>query len=469
MKFLLIYPPGEWSVAGDKPVLKGQSVPPLGLLYLGRVLEDAGHNIEIIDYQAEPINEEKLKDAVDRSDVIGITIMTISLSNSQLLIEKIKEFAPEKPVIIGGPHCSLFPKQSLNELQADISVEGDGVSVICDIAEALQGKRQLSKIHSIHYKTKNNEIKSGLPIKLIDDLDSIPFPARHLVKKYQYGQIYKADIEKEKFSSIITSFGCPHQCSFCTRQYIGMKKYRMRSKENIIMELKELSDQGYEYIIISDDSFLSHAKRAYEIMDEIVKRKLHFTIFLQGARVDSASEKLYQKMKDAGVKGIAFGIESGNQDVLDYYKKGITVEQIQYAIRLSHKMEFITFGSFILGAPIETKKHFKKTIKCALSLPFDVVSFFPLEYRVGSKIWQDAVDKGLIKPEEYAVPSDINRGLGKYIHDEITKYCLRAHKMFYFRPLFIFKKFFQFSIEKDFSFMYVGLHVFRDNIRKFLQ
>jgi len=456
MNYLLIYPPAVMFAAGEKTGSRELTVPPLGLLYLARILEDEGHIVEIIDYSAEEINLEKLKNAVNSADVIGMTVLTPSIQNAEYLSRKIKEIDPNKTLIVGGPHCSLYPKRSLEELNADISVEGEGEINISDISKALEGKKSLSEIPGVYFKLKN-KIKKGPTVKFIENLDLIPFPARHLVKKYKYGQIYNSKIEKEKFTSIISSRGCPHVCKFCTRQFIGMKKYRMRSKENIIEELKELHEQDYEYIVITDDSFLSHAKRAYQIMDSVIKEKLQFEFFIQGARVDSADEKLYQKMRDAGVKGIAFGIESGNQDVLDFYNKKTTLQQIKYAINLSRKMGFITLGSFILGAPFETRKHFENTINFALSLPLDVITFFPLEYRAGSEIWEDAVEEGKIDSEEYAVQTDINRGLGMFTNEEISKFCKKAHRKFYFRPSYIMDELAKACNTKDFTFIKKGM------------
>jgi len=469
MDYLLIYPPGEWFAAGEKPVLAGQTVPPLGLLYLARTLEDEGHTVEVIDYTAETIDQKKLQKAASSADAIGMTVLTPSLLNARYLLNHIRALEPEKPLIIGGPHCSLYPQQSLRELNADVSVEGDGEAVINDVTKALEGKKSFSEIPGVHYRNKNNEIKKGPPVKLIENLDSIPFPARHLVKKYKYGQIYKSNIQKEKFTSFITSRGCPHQCRFCTRQFIGMKKYRTRSQENVIAELKELHETGYEHVVITDDSFLSGAKRAYRIMAEVIKEKLQFEFFIQGARVDSADEKLYQKMRDAGVRGISFGIESGNQDVLDFYHKKTMVQQIKKAINLSRKMKFFTMGSFILGAPFETKKHFETTIDLALSLPLDAVTFFPLDYRAGSELWEAAVNNGKIQAGEYAVPSDSQRGLALFTKDEIADYCKRAHRQFYFRPAYLLDEFAQACRRKDFTFIKAGAHVFLDNITKFFQ
>jgi anaerobic magnesium-protoporphyrin IX monomethyl ester cyclase len=453
MNCLLIYPLVESTSAGKKMLMNKPMVPSLGLLYIGRSLEENNHNIEIIDLNAENIKHIKLEKLVKWADVIGLSVLTISLEYTKNLINKIKEIAPNKKVIIGGPHCSLYPKKSLIELNADICVEGDGENVINDIIEDIKQKNHLSEIPGVYYKEKNGKIKKCKEAKLIKNIDSIKFPARHLVKKYRYGQIILPNIGKEKFTSIITSRGCPHRCSYCTRHFLGMKKYRFRSVDNVIEELREVYREGYRYVVIVDDSFLTNGKRVYQIMDEIIKEGLKFKIFIQGARVDSANEKLYKKMKEAGVVSIGFGIESGNQDVLDFYRKGITLDQIRRAVSLSRKMGFFTLGSFILGAPFETKKHFKNTIRFACSLPLDAVTFFPLEYRAGSDIWYEAVNQDKISDDEYAVRGGLERDLSIFKKEEISNYCKKAQRYFYLRPTFLIDEVIQALIKKDFTFI----------------
>ena len=340
-------------------------------------------------------------------------------------------------------------------------MECDGEHVIVEISEVLEGKKPLDDVPGICFKNDKNKIQKASPAIIIDDLDGLSFPARHLVKKYRYGQIVIPNLKTEQFTSIITSRGCPHKCRYCTRHFLGMKRYRLRSIENVIRELKEIYNQGYKYVVIADDSFLSHPKRAYQIMDRIIQENLHFNIFLQGTRVDTADEALYLKMKEAGVKSIGFGLESGNQDVLDFYNKGITIDQIQKAVYLSRKMGFFTLGSFILGAPFETKEHFERTIRFAYSLPLDAVTFLTLEYRAGSDIWKEAVNQGKIRSDEYTVKSDVNRGLSFFTKEELDSTVKKAQRNFYLRPSYLCDEFIQAVIKKDFTFIKAGINFIR--------
>ncbi len=438
MKIVFIYPQVDYYVLGEK-LHNDPSAPPLGILYLSAILENMGHSVEVIDYAAQNLFHHQLASTIRSADVVGITVLSPEYENSIQLSKMIKEIDPQIPLIIGGPHCSLYPERSLTDMNADASIVGDGELIIADIINAIEKHKSLSKIPGVYCRQKN-KIQSGPPAEINKNLDSIHFPARHLVKKYSYGKVYIPDAKKGEFTSIMTTRGCPMHCSFCTRQFIGMKTFRKRSSKNVINELKEIYNNGYKYVMFADDNFLADKKRAVQIMDGIINENIDLSYYIQGARVDSVDENLFQKMKKAGVKGISFGIESGNQDVLDFYKKGITLGQIRKAVELSNQMGFNTQGTLILGAPFETKQHFEKTIRFANSLPLDVGIYYSLDYRTGSELWKNAVKEGKIDPNEYWVPCGSERGLGLYPRGEVDAYCKKATLRFYLRPSYVYNQ-----------------------------
>jgi anaerobic magnesium-protoporphyrin IX monomethyl ester cyclase len=432
----------------------------MGLLYLARKLENDGDDVTIIDFTAEPYEEKKLMAAIENTDLVGLTVLSVSIKQTKKIIEKIKGKKPHLPIVIGGPHCTLFPKRALEETQADISVQGPGEKTILEIKKELQQKQQLSQVRGICYRTKKT-IKEGLPREDIDDLDSIPFPSRQLVKKYTYGIGYNPNFKKGEFTSIITSRGCPFSCRFCSRGSISMKKYMTRSTEDILEEIREIVKMGFRYVAFVDDCFLADKKQVNEIFESIIKENIQLKFYITAARADSADEKLYRKLKQAGVVFIQFGLESGNQDVLDFYKKNTSVEQIKYAVTLSNTVGFYTVGSFIFGAPFETEQHLKNTITFAKTLPLVSVSFVPLKYMAGSELWYDAVEKGLIAPEEYVVSADKQRGLGLFTKKELIRFSRKAHREFCLRLSFIVN-FVVLSFKMtDFSFLlsYVSYYV----------
>jgi len=463
---LLIYPQSNYSYVDTRKnddTFRGLA-PPLGLLYIAKILEKEGDNVKIIDFSCETFEEQKLMDAVKTADVVGMTVLSFSLENSIEMINIIKKIKPQIKVIIGGPHCTLFPKKALEETKADISVQGDGELVIIDIKRAIAGEIDFSEISGIYY-LKNKKIRNGLPVKPIKDLDSVPFPSRHLVKKYNYGNQYNPKIKKKEFTSIITSRGCPFNCKFCSRNSVSMKTFRMRSIKNILEELKEIQNNGYIYVAFVDDSILSNKKQIEELFDEIIKEKLDLKFIITAARVDSADERLFKKMKKAGVTHIQYGLESGNQDVLDFYNKNTTLDKIKYALNLSHKLGFFNMGSFILGAPFETKKHFERTINFAKILPLDSVSFVTLKYMAGSELWCEAVNNGKISDDNYLVQADSEKGLGMITQNEILEYCIKAHGDFYMRPQFMLRLFIKSIKNDDLGFLQSYMLLFFSNIK----
>ncbi|MDH7517018.1 MAG: radical SAM protein [Candidatus Thermoplasmatota archaeon] len=461
-----MYPQSSYSYVdtGKKDNTFRGLAPPLGLLYIARVLEEDGDKVTLFDFSAENFEEQKIIKAMKKTDIVGITVLSFSLENVTKIIKTIRKTKPRIKVIIGGPHCTLFPEKALEETQADISIQGDGELVINDIKKAIREENNFSDIPGIYYREKN-QMKKGGPLKLVENLDEIHFPARHLANKYNYGNQYNPKIKNGEFTSLITSRGCPYRCRFCSRNSVSMKKYRTRSTKNIIEELKEIKEEKYRYVAIMDDSFLSNKKQVHELFDEIIKQKLDLKFIITAARVDAADEMLFKKMKKAGVTHIQYGLESGNQNVLDFYNKKITVDRIQKAVNLSHKLGFFNMGSFILGAPFETRQHFEKTIKFAKKLPLDSVSFVTLKYMAGSELWYNAVKEGKITENNYLVQADSKKGLGTLTEEEILRYCKRARSEYYRRPTFILKLLKKSLKNDDMGFIQSYLSLFFSDIR----
>jgi radical SAM superfamily enzyme YgiQ (UPF0313 family) len=168
-----------------------------------------------------------------------------------------------------------------------------------------------------------------------------------------------------------------------------------------------------------------------------VTENLDLKFSVTAPRVNLANKELFKKMKLAGATHMQFGHEPGNQDVLDFYHKHTTVENINKAVYMSHETEFFTIGSFVFGAPFETKQHFKRTLSFAKSLPLDSVSFLPLRYMIGSDLWNQALTDRKLSGKEYLVLADKNRGTGFYTKGELFRYCMNAQRSLYERPAFI--------------------------------
>jgi len=444
MKFLFLRHPEEWlqpGILGHAPNLTS-IYPPLGILYIAASLQQNGQDVRIIDLGAESLSKQQLEQEINSADAVGMSVYTNNYKNVAETAHEIKQIDSKIPIIIGGPHCTFLRERSLLDIpDADISVDLEGDLVILDIVKYLQGKKRLLDIPGISYKN-NNKIKLGKPPEILKDLDKLPYPARHLVEKYDYGNFAWGYKPRKKFTSMLTSRGCPFRCRFCSK-YSNIREgygYRERSAQNVVKELQEINEK-YGSVKIVDDNFLVNKKRAHKIFDLLLENGTDIDILILGARVDSANLELYKKMKKANVKFLSFGVESGSQPVLDFYKKKITKSQIENAVKMSRKMNFVTVGSFIFGAPIETKENVEETINFILNLPFDSVIFRPLKYEVGSDLWTEAVNMGKISKDEYAVPADSRRGLGNFTIDELNYFVKKATTRFYLRPSFFFGQF----------------------------
>jgi anaerobic magnesium-protoporphyrin IX monomethyl ester cyclase len=460
--YLLINPPIDYFMLRKEFSMEAY-LPPLGLLYIAKQLENRGQKVLVIDFIAEPFTEEKLQKLLENTDVVCITVTSQIASPAEKIVAFIKKTSPDIPVIIGGPHCTLQGSEVLQEINADIAVVGDGEKTINEILDVFDKKKTMAEVPGVFYRDAG-EIKTGLPRCDIENLDQIPFPSRHLVQHYSYGKRQIAGVTffaKGKITSMVATRGCPFRCRFCVSKSI-FKNYRFRSTENVLKELEEIA-QEYDSVFIVDDNFLIEKKRAEKIMDLLIEKKLHLDIWIAGIRVTDADKRLFQKMKKAGVKSIEFGIESGNQEVLDFYDKKITLDTIQKAVKLSKKTGFFTIGNFIIGAPIETEKHIEDTIRFAKKLNLDFAFFYPFMYMKGSVLWDDAVKKGIIKGNELFVMNNSRSGLGNFTMEELRNKITEAYRRFYFSP-----RYFLSQLIRQ-LFVYQNFRIFSTAIKLFLQ
>jgi anaerobic magnesium-protoporphyrin IX monomethyl ester cyclase len=436
-------------------------LPPLGLLYIATQLEKRGQNVTVVDFVAEAYTEEKLQKILEKTTVVCVTITSQIASSAGKLVAYIKKTKPAIPVIIGGPHCTLQKHQVLDEINADIAVMGDGEETIGEILDVFDNKKTLAEVHGIFYRDLD-EIKTGLSGYEIKDLDQIPFPSRHLVKQYSYGKRQIAGVTffaKGKITSMVTTRGCPFHCRFCVSKSI-FKKYRSRSAENVIKEFEEIAKE-YDSVFVVDDNFLFEKKRAERIMDLLVEKQLNIEIWIAGIRVTDADANLFKKMKKAGVKSVEFGIESGNQEILNYYDKKITLDQIRKAVALSKKTGFLTIGNFILGAPIETEKHMDDSINFAKELNLDFAFFYPYNYLKGSALWEDAFHKGIVQETDLFLMNNSREGLGNLPLEVFRNKITEAYRRFYFNPRYLLSQLVrQIFVYKNFRVFYAGLKLF---------
>ena len=440
MKILLIQPPPR------KIVKEDIVVPPLGIAYLAAVIEKQGHSVSIIDAFAEALDLHSLEDRVKKiaPDLIGITGMTPVIDNAFRTAGICRRYA--KYVVIGGPHVSVAGSKVFEQCpDVDYVIQGEGEISFPLLVEALERNKDITNVPGVITRDFSN-----LPSPLIDELDSIPFPARHLLPNERYRYI----LSSGKVTTMFTSRGCPYHCVFCDKAVFG-SKWRARSAANVLDEIELVRrDYGIDSIIFYDDLFTLDKKRVLEICQGIIDRELKIEWKCEG-RVNLAEKETLTLMKKAGCSMIAYGVESGNQKGLDYLNKGTTVEQIRNAFELTKRAGIRPMAYFVLGIPVETYDDELRTIDFAKEIKPAYAQFSVLSPVPGTKLYDDAVRMGWYKEVEAKNPmdKDVNRPAlinENWDEEKLVRILREAHRRFYMSPWYIMERIKEVTSFKDF-------------------
>lgn len=406
--------------------------PPLGLAYLAAVLKKNGfNNIRIVDMLAEKMRYEQIKEEVLRFKpaILGITLTTRQVNSVAKIIKIIKEINPNILCVIGGVHPSALPERTLEETNADVCVFGEGELTMLEIAKAFTEGREFDSIEGIVFK-KGNLIKKNFPRALIEHLDSLPFPARYLLPSpEEYSRNSQTALTKNE-TVIITSRGCPFRCAFCDKSVFG-RTHRVRSAKNVVDEIELLvKEYNIKSIRFYDDLFTAMPKRVEEICQELKRRNLKIKWSCE-SRVNTINPAMLAIMKEAGCVEMHFGIESGNQEILNLQQKDITLEQIRTAVKITNEAGINSRGYFIIGLPGDTRKTIIETIKFGKSLNLKNAAIFfyvPFPGLFERKYNLEDYGKVLIKDwEDYVVfeePIYIPKGMTK---EELSRLYRRAY------------------------------------------
>jgi len=420
---------------------------PLGIAYIASVLLNEDHEVKIFDSRIENYSEEEFKEKLHdfNPTLIGATSTTYQIFESVKMLKEAKEACPNAFSFIGGAHVSALPAQTLSTFSwIDFGVVGEGEITTKELASALSEKKpSFGSIKGLAFR-KNKNIFLNEKRELINDLDSIPFPARNLfnLKKYDNAGL---EVKKKPMTSIISSRGCPGQCIFCSKAVFGAS-FRARSPENIILELEELIEGKYHYkeIHVMDDNFTLNIDRAEKICNKIIEKDWNVKFALpNGIRVDRVSKELLEKMYDAGFYCLFFGVESGDDKVLKKIGKNISLKQVKNAIKMAKKIGFYTGIFLVAGLPGSSLKSEEKSLKLALDLDVDQASLSVITPYPGSRLYNLLSAQGLIKEDWNTYRHDFSSQQLLYdsalSKEEIQKFFNDFVKKFYLRPSYPFK------------------------------
>ncbi len=468
-KILLIFPPAYYMIKGAAIGPSNQYMsavfPPLGLLYLARILMNHGHRVTLLDLSAQTVSTEEFKSLLHSHDLAGISAQSFHLEQVKELVTFIREARPELPLIGGGPHFKTT-QQFLDGFDAVSYTYGE--NLIVPLVKTLLRKNslpvhlldeELANIPGILFRKQDGSLCKTDPPELTN-LEDLPLPAWEIINPDHYSLLGKVN---RKFANIITSRGCPFTCRFCAREH----HYQARSVESILAEMEYHVANGRTKFIFADDLFLVSKQRVKKLCEELIQRKWGITFLFQ-AHANSGDEELYRLLKKAGARAVVFGLESFTQPVLDFLGKKTTVEQNKQAVLDAHKAGLVVFSFFIIGSPPETPELMQQTFRTIRSLPIDALTFYPLDYPYGSTLWKEACDAGLIQPDEMIVPATRERNLGLYSKEELEDIASREFDRFYknpFRWLRILRKMILLNDRDDYRAMYrLIVRLFRNSM-----
>ncbi len=437
-----------------------RNTPHLGIAYLAAMSDRRGDEVAVFDQDVE---EEKLTDFVRRfqPDLVGIGTNTPQVKQGWLCAREVKSVLPNAVVVQGGPHVSALPEESAARPEVDMVARGEGEDTWIDISNHVEKwkadnpnfnvrdlhdrqNKMLDKILGITYMTTEGKLRHTYERPSVADLDALPFPAYKYFKMDRYTSLQPAmdAVDKGKSFSMMTSRGCPYRCTFCS-QSVMAEKWRARSPESVIAEWKHLVyDFGAQEIGLLDDSANIDRKRLYRLCELLIQEGLADKanwIMINGIRANLADTELLGKMKEAGCKRVAFGVETGDEDILESIDKRVTHDQIRQAFKNAKKVGMETVGFFIIGLPGDTEVTMEKTIKFACELDPLVANFSMMTPYPGTKVWEQVHRNGgrmLVKDwQDYVFFEGKARyEMGPTTADLQERKWKEAYRRFYLRP-----------------------------------
>ncbi|MFC1486295.1 B12-binding domain-containing radical SAM protein [Thermoproteota archaeon] len=417
MKTLLINPPQTFFPGSDPP----SANLPLGLLYIAAVLDEAGYNVEILDTFMSDlpfrmkgniievgIPYEKIKEEIQRRkpNIVGIANpFTSQVEHAIKVADIVKEIDPSILTVVGGPHVTVVPVEFLEEAKnVDIVVIGEGEYTMLDIVGFFEGTKKIDTVKGIAYRVKENVVLNS-PRPFNQNMDDIPYPAYHLVDMEKY--LNPMTIEYRSFQkralSMITSRGCPFNCSFCSVHLHMGKTFRGHSVDYVVKHIEYLLKKyRVKTIYFEDDNLTFDIERFEAICDKIIEKEIKFQWETpNGVRADFLTLDLLKKMKKTGCQSVFVGVESGDQYVLDnIIGKNLRLKNVIKFAKMCKKIGLKTGAFYIIGFPGETKQNMKNTVEFALMLKRKYDVGMHLLYATpsyGTKLYEECKKNGYIR------------------------------------------------------------------------
>lgn len=394
-------------------------VTPIGLTYLASFLEKDDYQVRILDIANEGhhnlekngdsviygLSDEEVTKKVDEfnPDFVGVSsIFSTQAKNAEHLLNLIKNINKDIITLAGGSHITYALEEMLELNSLDYAISGEGELPTSQLLKVLNEGGDISQIGGVSFKKEGKKIINS-NLQFVPDLDNLPFPAWDLLNMENY---FETNLPQNPYpkgkrvAQIMTSRGCPAKCIFCTTTNFWGNRYRKRSAQNVIEEVRLLKKKyNIDEIQFTDDNFTLNKKRTAEILDGIKDFNLHWCS-PQGVAAWALDEDLIEKMKDSGCYQLTFAVESGNQDVLsNIIKKPLNLKKIKPLVKKAQGLGIKVHAFCVCGFPGETLEQMQETYDFVKDSEFDSSSFFVASPLVGSELLKICKEKNYLEKD----------------------------------------------------------------------
>ena len=462
MRFLFINPNRRiarsniWSLVNSV-------TPPLGLAILCAVLDANGHESGIIDAYAENLQTEDIMSAVSTDiDVIGITATTPEIESAAIIAKSIRKRFPDKKIIMGGVHPTVFHQNLVEEDICDMVVRGEGEQAILLIA----AKTPMQNIPNLTWKSADGKVIVNPQKEEYVHLDDLPMPSYNKLPMRRYRSAIGAAMRSPSVG-MITSRGCPGKCTFC---YSGMfgEKIRYLSAENVYQQIIYLqTNYGIREISFYDDTFTANLRRVEQLCQLIISNHIDIS-WSCFARVDTVNPGILQLMKNAGCHQIMYGFETTDENILKAVNKRVKLNQYENVISWTRDAQIDIRGAFMLGSPEETQASMRATIAYAKKIDiqyaiFNITTPFP-----GTELFNWAVQTGTLRHKRWAEYdlSHVILSLPSVSPQKVQDYYKKAYREFYFRLSYILPRLLNIKTMDDLRMYFTAAKGFILNVLK---
>lgn len=426
----------------------------MNLIYLATWLRERGYFPEVIDLEVESFSylEERL--TLTHPYLVGITATTPNIPEAKRICKLCHSL--EIKTVLGGPHPTALPIQTIQDTGCDYVVMGEGEKPLCNLLNSIKGNRPIDSIEGIAF------LQNGLPVmnkcpQLIS-IDELPLPDRRFLKLEKYfGETTPGVLGKA--ATILTSRGCPYACTFCASKIINRQRIRFRSIEKIFEEIDDIVALGFEHLTVEDDTFTLNTQRVMEFCSYLITKYSHLSWDCD-SRVDIINKKLIAMMKASNCKKIAFGVESGSPRILKSINKNIDIDQVKESFQLTQKHKILTQGFFMIGFPEESLEDIKATEKLIVEIKPDFLFLSVVVPYPGTNIYNYMLKKGFLLYKDWDSFIFFGEKVSWYTEnfsgEELVKLRKKISRRFYFRPSYIFRKAVSVRTMRDIHYLIKG-------------